>query len=211
MEIGDEEMYMENWELNRGAKFQSEYDLYVNKRNPYYQYPSTMGTPLLNLGAIYSKEAPFLITPDGFASFISYQTGSPTGVGFDYSNPQNPSLWEENEIEMKVCMEDYASGKSISIDETETGSESLLNQGESLKLYPNPNDGNLLMVEYEFLSTESVNLQIVDVAGKTIFESGSLDGGKNKATLNLEGLNSGVYLVNILGNNRKMVSRLIIR
>lgn len=209
LEIGDEEMYLENWELNRRAKFQSEYDLHVNKRNPYYEYPSSGGTtPTLDLKCIYSKEAPFIISPTGFASFFSNQNGSPTGTGFVYANPQNLSLWEHTEKEMTVCVEDYAQGKSVLIDETTEPEEK---NKDFLRLYPNPNEEHLLVVEYDLEATEGVRLSIVDIAGKTVLESELLEGGTNQTTLDLKGLKAGVYLFSLDGNNQKLVSRLIIQ
>jgi len=82
----------------------------------------------------------------------------------------------------------------------ETYSEKKMNlkdQSENtIKLYPNPNNGNFTI----FLNKEMENasIEIFDIYGKTIFK-----GKSETATfdLNLPGLNSGMYLVKISNNN----------
>jgi hypothetical protein len=109
LEIGDEQMYLENWTLNRNATFQTQYDLLVNERNPYYEYPSQLISDPDYFG-IYSKETPFVINPNGYAIFITNPPASPSGIGFEYDNNFS-GAWNFDPQFMTICVEDYAEGK----------------------------------------------------------------------------------------------------
>lgn len=204
LEIGDEQMYLENWTLNRDATFQTQYDLLVNERNPYYEYPSTSSNPLLNLTGIYSKEAPFIIASNGSAVFKTDATNSPSNTGFVYNNNFS-GPWSFIDEEMEICTNDYAEGKSFTIEQADVAENEIY-----AKLYPNPNNGQSVMLEYDFLTDESVNVQLFEVSGKKAFELKNLKGGANTTSLKLNSLDSGTYLVNIFTASERKVIRLII-
>ena len=77
LEVGDEELYLENVTLPWNADYSTEYDIHVNDRNPYYVYPSQAysGTPML-LG-VYSNENPYIISSSGYATFHVNAAASP--------------------------------------------------------------------------------------------------------------------------------------
>ncbi|MEX2484027.1 MAG: hypothetical protein WED10_05700, partial [Brumimicrobium sp.] len=154
LEIGDEEMYLENWSLDRTAQFHPQYDMHVNVRNPYYKYP-TYSDSLEILGA-YSKDNNFNILPSGYAIFKYDEANSPTGVGFAYNNFQSPSLWEDENTEMTICVVDYAQGKSYHQEDTTPSKEP--KSEKYFKLYPNPNVGNILWVETHLEEIDEIQL-----------------------------------------------------
>lgn len=205
LEIGDEQMYLENWTLNRDATFQTQYDLLVNERNPYYNYPSQLSNNLIGVDGAYSKEAPFIIASNGSALFKTDPINSPSGIGFEYSNNFS-GPWDFSDEEMPICVNDFAQGKSYTFEE-----EKVVEEDEVYaKLYPNPNNGQSVMLEYDFLSDESVNVQLFEVSGKKSFELNNLKGGANITSLKLNSLDSGMYLVNVFTTSERKVIRLII-
>ena len=114
--------------------------------------------------------------------------------------------WSFTDEEMEICTNDYAQGKSFTIEE-----ETLIEENKVYaKLYPNPNNGQSVMLEYDFLTDESVNVQLFEVSGKKSFELNDLKGGANSTALALNSLNSGMYLVNVFTASERKVIRLII-
>lgn len=209
LEIGDEELYMENWKLNRNAKFQTQYALYVNKRNPYYEYPSQL-PQTIDLEGIYSKENPFQITNQGYAKFVTNGNDSPISNGFVYNPPHAPiNLWSINdEVVMKVCMEEYNTKSFFPITDEESPNES--NMSNELRIYPNPNKGNLLMIALGENYTEKVAIDVLDITGKSVVQHFLQESSDNTIQLDLHQLQKGMYLVRIKNHERQEVKRLVI-
>jgi hypothetical protein len=209
LEIGDEQMYLENWTLNREATFQTKYDLLVNERNPYYWYPSSIVANVVFEG-VYSKEAPFLINSLGYALFKTDPANSPSGLGFVYNNNFSGD-WDFDPTFMAICVEDYAAGKSYSIPDTTSSKDTSAPQKEIYaRLYPNPTYGGGLMLEYDFLSEETGGIQIFEVSGKKSYELRSLESGANTIPLEIGDLESGLYLVKIYTASQSQTLRLVI-
>lgn len=83
---------------------------------------------------------------------------------------------------------------------TNTLATNELNRTE-IKIYPNPSS-TILNINFE----ENANLQIVDMLGKTVFET-QLNIGNN--TINSSFLNTGIYLIKIQNENKSFVQKLI--
>lgn len=205
LEIGDEEMYLENWPLNRTATFSAQYNMFVNERNPYYQYPSTMAFLPVQYHGIYSKQAQFLITPSGHAHFLYGTQGNPTvdagDLAFVYDN-QVSENWSSEDRPMKICVNNYAQGKS---QQTELEEAPI-----HIHLYPNPNNGDVMMLEYDFLDDSPVHLDVYDVSGKKVAGLTDLAGGENRIRLHLNNLEPGLYLVRLFTATQSQTVRLII-
>ena len=207
LEIGDEEMYLENWSLDRKAQFHPQYDLHVNRRNPYYEYVSI---PTNMMEGAYSKKMNFTILPTGYALFKYNATNTPTGVGFAYQNPQNSTLWEDENTEMTICVIDYAQGKS-NLQENTATSEKSINENY-VKLYPNPNDGNALWIETNLERIDEV--QLFDVTGKRMkVDDPALESNEKIKTfqINLQNYQRGMYLVRLLSGGNAATARVIIK
>jgi hypothetical protein len=106
---------------------------------------------------------------------------------------------------MEICTNDYAEGKSFTIEQADVAENEIY-----AKLYPNPNNGQSVMLEYDFLTDESVNVQLFEVSGKKVLELNDLEGSTNTASLALNNLDSGMYLVNVFTASERKVIRLII-
>jgi hypothetical protein len=154
---------------------------------------------------IYSKEAPFVITSSGFASFKTDAVNTPSGVGFVYSGPTSGPWIFENES-MPICVRNFAQGKSIALSPQEsTETEEVV-----VNIYPNPNNGQTATLEYDFLSDEAVSVEMFEVSGKQVCAMPHLKGGSNTTTLALNGLQSGMYLVHVFTASERKIVRLII-
>ncbi|MEX2485489.1 MAG: T9SS type A sorting domain-containing protein [Brumimicrobium sp.] len=71
-------------------------------------------------------------------------------------------------------------------------------------VFPNPvNRGDDFNISIELKETKSIDIQIIDVAGKTVNTIGSqsLSAGTNNIAIESNGLESGIYFVNINTNN----------
>jgi len=154
-----EEMYLENWTLNRTATFSAQYNLFVNERNPYYEYSNTSSNPLLNLTGVYSKQASFLIDQNGDALFKHSTMNNPTNLGLVYNNDMSPN-WDKLEKIIPICTESYdVEGEFMVYYPNNQTNEEI-----RVHLYPNPNNGDQVMLEYGCPRNIYYNLVNDDVA-----------------------------------------------
>jgi hypothetical protein len=70
----------------------------------------------------------------------------------------------------------------------------------SFRLYPNPNNGNMLL-EYNIAESDAGFFEITDITGKKILRN-ELQKGENKLRVKNEQLEAGVYIYHIVINNK---------
>jgi hypothetical protein len=168
LEIGDEELYLENVTLPWTADYQAEYDIHVNERNPYYEYPSGL-TPITREG-IYSKENPFLIDISGQATFIYDQPGSPTGIGFNYSPPFSGTFQQRDEPLFVCCLNFLELPRGTNATPPPVFPLARKKSVESyLQLFPNPNNGKQLVLKYRFKEVGNIKIEFINLSGVTLF------------------------------------------
>mgnify|MGYP006190767955 FL=1 len=80
---------------------------------------------------------------------------------------------------------------------------------QSFVVYPNPNKGNFT-VSFDNPSDETVNIAVMDMRGRKIFENNYPSGSTFNQEIQLENAQSGVYLLNLTNGNRKEVKRIIV-
>jgi hypothetical protein len=78
------------------------------------------------------------------------------------------------------------------------------------KLYPNPNNGEGAILEYDFGSDEKVGIQMFELSGRMIYETNNLQGRNNKIPLDTSPLKSGFYLVKVFSSSKSQTVKLII-
>ncbi|MFZ5553770.1 MAG: T9SS type A sorting domain-containing protein [Bacteroidota bacterium] len=79
---------------------------------------------------------------------------------------------------------------------------------DKFRLYPNPNDGSFTISQGgEFKS--GTQIHIVDIAGKTVFSS-TINKISHQVNLHIEALERGVYIVNIIEENRNYHLRFVV-
>jgi subtilisin-like proprotein convertase family protein len=78
------------------------------------------------------------------------------------------------------------------------------------KIYPNPNHGNF-MVQFNSNSGNDVKINVNDIRGRQIFEKSYQNTGLFNESLQLNNLQSGVYLVTVQDGDRKEVKKIVIQ
>ena len=80
---------------------------------------------------------------------------------------------------------------------------------EGFTLYPNPNNGSFT-VSFTPESSEDVNVMVYDMRGRQIYGNSYSNIGVFSQDVNLDGIQSGIYLVSVQNGNRKEVKRIVI-
>jgi subtilisin-like proprotein convertase family protein len=81
---------------------------------------------------------------------------------------------------------------------------------ENFSIFPNPNNGSF-NVQFDSASSNDVAIEIHDMRGRTIYSKSFQHDGLFNENLQLSGVQSGVYLVNVQDGNRKEVRKIIIQ
>ena len=161
-EIGDDKMWLENLNLNRNALFESEYDIHLNARNPYYVYPSQTGTNFTVAG-FYSNENPFQYVGDnGWATFKWDPVNTPSGIGLD---EQPPYLVDFDNIEapLEICCVDYSGEYRI-----RPNVKKMPDEKGKISIFPNPTTKSEITLNFVFPKEGDFEMQIYDIYGRLI-------------------------------------------
>ena len=82
---------------------------------------------------------------------------------------------------------------------------------ENLQFYPNPSNGHL-RVKFEAPENSPVQLKLTDPAGRTILEQTSSPANRKlEENLELEGQESGIYILHIIQNNKVLSRKIMLR
>jgi hypothetical protein len=76
-------------------------------------------------------------------------------------------------------------------------------------LYPNPNNGNF-NISFDANTNEVVNVAVNDIRGRKIYSKTFTNSGLFQQELQLDNIESGVYLVTVQNGDRKEVKRIIV-
>lgn len=214
LEIGDEELFLENNILPYNAEYKVEYDLHVNQRNPWYEYPSQpyTTTPFDMLRGVYSKENAYSISSSGFATFIYDAANSPNGnIGFYGTTTGSFTLIDEPLLN---CCIDFIGMRSA--NNNVTGLKSIKPDSKSfLKLFPNPNYGNNLTLQYQFKSAGNVVASIINLQGQVMWKTtlfipnSKLEINSSIGIKNIQ-LKQGFYIVKLSNGKETLSGKLII-
>ena len=107
---------------------------------------------------------------------------------------------------MPICTESYSEEGEFMVYYPDNPTD----EKTRVHLYPNPNNGDQVMLEYDFLSDETVHIELFELSGKKVYEQKGLQGGRNSTPLSLPNLKGGMYLVNVFTNSERKIVRLII-
>jgi subtilisin-like proprotein convertase family protein len=80
---------------------------------------------------------------------------------------------------------------------------------QDFALFPNPNKGNFT-VQFNSTSNNEIKIDVYDISGRRVFENNYENTGLFSQNIQLNNLQSGVYLVNVQDGNTKEVKRIII-
>ena len=84
------------------------------------------------------------------------------------------------------------------------------NLASSISVYPNPSNG-LVKVNFGELTNGTYNVRLVNIIGQDVFSQDVEVAGGNVESFNFEGLDKGVYLLNISGNGVNTVRKVTLR
>jgi len=79
----------------------------------------------------------------------------------------------------------------------------------NFSLYPNPNKGNF-SVQFDSTSTNDIEITVHDVRGRNIFERTYPNTGMFSQNLQLDTVQSGVYLVTVKDGDKKVVKKIVV-
>lgn len=206
-EIGDEIMWLDNMLLNRRAMYESEYDLHVNRPNPYYEYISSFTSQAIP--GIYSKSAPFFIVPITGLAIFKYDNANSSNIPFAFTyDPPMSGTYQLVDVPLANCCTDFRALVPFNTEEEEEIVEN------SMSIFPNPSDGSTFMVRFLLKEKGEARIRLYNMAGQQIMEQTlpAVD-TKREAYLPLDvsglSLKKGMYLV-ILSNAYESFSRKLI-
>ena len=79
----------------------------------------------------------------------------------------------------------------------------------NFSIYPNPNKGNF-NVKFDSSSSNDISIMVQDIRGRNIFDKQFSNTGMFSQNLQLENVESGVYLVTVKDGDKKIVKRIVI-
>jgi hypothetical protein len=79
----------------------------------------------------------------------------------------------------------------------------------NFSLYPNPNKGSFT-VQFDSSSTNAIDIAVHDLRGRSIFERKYSNTGLFSQNIELNGMQTGVYLVTIKDGDKKVVKKIVI-
>ncbi len=83
------------------------------------------------------------------------------------------------------------------------------NYFDNFSIFPNPNDGNFT-VKFNSNSGNDINIAVYDIRGRSIFNNLYQNNGLFEQTLQLDKVQSGIYLVNIQDGDKKITKKIVI-
>ncbi|WP_300565168.1 reprolysin-like metallopeptidase [Flavobacterium sp.] len=83
------------------------------------------------------------------------------------------------------------------------------NQFQNFSLFPNPNNGNFTL-KFNSASDNDIKIIVHDLRGRQVYEKSFSNEGNFNQNINLDKVQSGVYLVSVLDGDQKIVKRIII-
>lgn len=205
-EIGDEELYLENFITNRTTTYRTEFDIKVNERNPYYEYPSQPPSITTLGGGVFSKEDDFDIASGGFATFY-YDSGSQSpspGLTINYLN--SPDYTDLDEP-YGICCTAPSARLAYPIEKEKTTNNA------SLNIYPNPTNGYLVIDATFNYDEPSAKISVNDLSGKQLFTKQlNITNKKINHTLSVAEMKlaKGIYFIQLETNHFSKTNKLII-
>jgi hypothetical protein len=80
---------------------------------------------------------------------------------------------------------------------------------ENFSLYPNPNGGSF-NVKFNSNTSNDIKIAVYDMRGREIFNKAYQNSGVFEQNLQLDNVQSGVYLVNIQDGDKKIVKKIVV-
>ena len=120
----------------------------------------------------------------------------------DFVNKLRNSGLRPTKQRLKICEALFNTDKTFhfTINDLSVGIDVHNNQ-RAYRVYPNPTNGELML---EFYNSEIISLNVRDVTGKELLNI-DLELGQEKTILDLQQLNSGLYFLHLLGQDKNYI------
>jgi hypothetical protein len=88
----------------------------------------------------------------------------------------------------------------------------MLEEGQTVAVYPNPSNGETINVQAFDLQAEQVSVRVMDAMGRVVYNQAfSVDGYLNTSVVLDQSLSAGIYMVEITDNDIVKSERLMIQ
>jgi hypothetical protein len=201
-EIGDDELWLNNYNLKYTARFVPELSLHV-EQSPYLNY-SGNSTTFWRKG-IYTKTNPMSVVSPNIAQFNYNPLATP--VAGVFTNVYVPSSqYSLTKYGWSICC---LSGQRLA--NSQAGSSiAEANTNNILLVYPNPNSANTGFT-IDINAEEQGNIVITDVIGKVLYvKSISIGANTLQVTKNELNLSAGMYIISLQLHSHSLTQKLII-
>lgn len=226
-EIGDDILYLDNYDCNRNSIYDPRYTLNINTfNNEWYTYSN--GTPGVDIHSGFFSKSDYFRIRDNIEVDLRYDYSTNNAPPLYLSNYnanwapyQGTSPFDESPLTFNnssalACSCVYFYSKKS--DEEKDNEEPLTNQDKAsetfAKAYPNPNRSRSLSVIYRFESSDPATINISDLMGRTIYSQTIPTSNPDKTQIiyiNLEQhcLPAGMYILQV-NNSTKHISQKLI-
>lgn len=162
-------------------------------------------------------------------TYISYSGNATLNAQNDYARIDGPGVWIEFTVQGGIIMSgvhyhsiwrdhkrDYGgAGSTTGIQTTAVGTSStdvnnVIKAVQHLRCYPNPSSENVY-INFSLNQPNTVNIKLVDMVGKMIFEKEyqNLEIGEQTIMLDISDINNGVYHVILEADKNRYSSKII--
>ncbi len=162
----------------------------------------------------YSKNGSALAT----VSTVNTSAFIPTSTQWRTETVSTSALSSQTNVWFKFVFTADANGSmnNIFIDDINFTNATIgINENESnnfdFSIYPNPNKG-IMSLRFELMKKENVQIQLVDLLGKTVYSKGlNLNSGEHEILIGNENqIQSGIYFCKLIINGRTLTQKIIV-
>ncbi|MBE6324971.1 MAG: T9SS type A sorting domain-containing protein [Bacteroidales bacterium] len=155
-EIGDEELFLDNSQINGAASYSALIALYVNYPHPYYNFDGQISTTY-KIPGMYCRTNPFVIQSAGFAN-LQY------GLFVNYSNLSG--AFEKNQVLFETCCNNIVPHRANEADNNPliTTSPNPISIGDRLRISSDCPISNVQLYDVTGLFVASIPVES-DISG----------------------------------------------
>lgn len=140
---------------------------------------------------------------------------SPTSGEYSPANPLTIFNGLSSAGDWRIAMADFFAGDTGTLNDwsieicTTSLSTNEFDSLDGLVVFPNPNNGNFT-VKFNSSSNDDINIEVYDIRGRRVYNKSFTNTGTFDQSINLDNVQSGMYLLNVYEGNRKMTKKIVI-